>query len=64
MSKLGQKGEFREWKTGGVLARLMGDAVWGGRLVVCPRVSKKRPLAGEGAWKRRSSRRSQASLQA
>lgn len=41
MSELGQKGEIWEWEGGGVLARLMGDAVWGGRLVVCPRVSKR-----------------------
>lgn len=51
MSKLGQKGKIREWEGGGLLARLMGDAVWGRRLVVCPRVSKKRPLAGERAWR-------------
>lgn len=46
MPELGQKGEIREWEGGGVLARLMGDAVWGGRLVVCPRVSKKEASCG------------------
>lgn len=50
--QVGSKGEIREWEGGDVLARLMVDAVWGGRLVVCPRVSKKEASCGRGSLER------------